>query len=98
MEKYDPMVEFFKAGIPYLFKQGIAVVISVVFCVALWFEMSRRDSANERKIDRINSEWSASLNEARRDWLMCEQKRQELEVRFAELKTRVDLLLTKRRN
>lgn len=92
MEKYDPMVEFFKQGIPFLFKQGIAVVICVSGLFVLWNEMSRRDNSYEQKISLLNTQWSASLNEARADWRMCEEKRIELEVKFAALKARVDLL------
>lgn len=96
MEKYDPMVEFFKQGIPFLFKQAFPVVLCSFGLFVLWGEMGRRDSAHEEKISLLNREWSASLNEARADWRMCEEKRIELEVKFAALKARVDLLARKK--
>lgn len=92
MEKYDPMVDFLQQGIRFLFKQGVAVVICIVAVAVLWMEMNRRDNAAETKISLLNTQWSASLNAAREDWRMCEEKRRELEVQFAVLKARVDIL------
>lgn len=96
MEKYDPMVDFYKRAIDFLFKQGIAAVLCIVAVFILWNEMNRRDNLHENKISLLNTQWSASLNEARQDWRMCEEKRRELEVQLAALKERVDILARRR--
>lgn len=96
MEKYDPMVDFYKRAIDFLFKQGIAAVLCIVAVFVLWNEMNRRDNANEVKISMLNTKWSEALNDAREDWRMCEEKRRELEIQFTELKARVDILSRRR--
>lgn len=96
MEKYDPMVDFYKTAIQYLFKQGIAVVLCAVCCFVLWNEMNRRDNLHENKISLLNTQWSEALNDAREDWRMCEEKRRKLEIQFTELKARVDILSRRR--
>ena len=96
MEKYDPMVEFWKTAIPFLFKQAFPVVLCSFGLFVLWGEMGRRDNVHEEKIALLNTQWSAALNDARADWRMCEEKHRELEVQFAALKVRVDLLARKR--
>jgi len=96
VEKYDPMIDFWKTGINYLFKQGVAVVICTVACFVLWNEMNRRDNVHESKISLLNTQWSGALNDARADWRMCEEKRRELEIQFTELKARVDVLSRRR--
>lgn len=103
MEKYDPMVDFYKRAIDFLFKQGIAAVLCIVAVFVLWNEMNRRDNANEVKISMLNTKWSEALNDAREDWReseenwrVCEEKRRELEIQFTELKARVDILSRRR--
>jgi hypothetical protein len=96
MEKYDPMVDFYKRAIDFLFKQGIAAVLCIVAVFVLWNEMNRRDNVNEAKISLLNTRWSESLNDAREDWRACEEKRRELEIQFTELKARVDILSRRR--
>ena len=96
MGKYDPMQDFTRKAIEFLFKQGIAVVICTAACFVLWNEMNRRDNVHESKIALLNTQWSNALNDARADWRMCEEKRRELEIQFTELKARVDILSRRR--
>lgn len=96
MEKYDPMVDFWKTAIPFLFKQAFPVVLCSFGLFVLWGEMGRRDNVHEEKIALLNTQWSAALNDARADWRMCEEKRRELEIQFTELKARVDVLSRRR--
>lgn len=93
MERYDPMQDFYRRGIEFLFKQGVAVILAFLFCVAmavtlqiLWGKIDRMEAGFEAKMDRSNREWSAALAEARTDWMECETKREALAVEVARLK------------
>lgn len=94
--QYDPMQDFYKRAIDFLFKQGIVALICMGAVFILWNEMNRRDNLHENKISLLNTQWSEALNDAREDWRACEEKRQELEIRFTELKARVDILSRRR--
>jgi len=103
VEKYDPMQDFTRKAIDFLFKQGVAVVFCAGACFVLWNEMNRRDNVHESKISLLNTQWSEALNLARADWKnseqnwrTCEEKRRELEIQFTELKARVDVLSRRR--
>ena len=87
--EYNPVMDFWKNAIQFLFKQTPAIVFCVVACGLLWNRMEQQDAEAENKIDRINREWSESLNIARQDWLMCEQKRQALEIEVARMSERL---------
>lgn len=87
MKNYDPMADFYRQAIAFLFKQTPAIVLCLCACFVLWNEMNRRDNVNRAEIARINTEWSAALNRANEDWRMCEVKREALAVEVAALKT-----------
>lgn len=97
MEHYDPMKDFYQRGIEFLFKQGVAVVLSVLFCLILgatihllWGKMERMQTDFERRLDNTNREWSAALNQSRADWQMCEHKREALAIEVEKLKARFE--------
>lgn len=93
MEKYDPMADFYRRAIEWIFKQGVAVVLCIIFCLAmgvtlqiLWGKIDRMETAFEAKIERNNRDWSASLADARQDWRDCETKREALALEVTQLK------------
>lgn len=101
--QYDPRMDFYKKAIEFLFRQGAAVVISVLFlCIVLfavklmWVKIERMESAFELKLEKNDSKWSAALNIARTDWLACEEKREQLAVTVAELTVKINRLEKRR--
>lgn len=92
MEKYDPMTDFYKKAIDFLFKQTPAIAMCMVAVFVMWQKSEALQIQNKEDINRINAEWSRALNIANVDWRMCEQKRQELEIKFAKLSVRFEKL------
>ena len=81
-------MDFYKRALDFLFKQTPAILICFVACFVTFQEMSRRDAANESKMAELNAAWSKALNEAREDWRMCEEKREQLAIRVAKLEAK----------
>lgn len=94
--RYDPRMDFYRKGIDFLFRQTPAIVISLLACAVLWQEMSRRDTAHQVRLDALNTEWSKALDTARQDWRMCEEKREQLAVKVAELTTKISRMEKRR--
>ena len=71
MQKYDPMVDFWKRGIDFLFKQAPAVTIALV--ASLWLIYDRGDvQANFRKdIAEAKRECAAQIAEVRQELRTC---------------------------
>lgn len=96
MQPYDPMQDFYQRGIAFLFRQGVAVVLAILFlCITLaavhlmWGKIERMETDFERKIERNNQEWRTSLDAARQDWRNCEEKREALAVEVATLRAEI---------
>lgn len=90
VQHYDPMADFWKKGIDFLFKQTPAIVLCLCACFVLWNEMNRRDNDNKAEMARLNETWSTALNISREDWRMCEEKRHALEIEVEKLKIRFE--------
>lgn len=91
--KDEIQMEFWKRAIDFIFKQVPVVAASFVFCIVmgatiqiLWAKIERMQDTFELKIETNNKAWAASLEEAREDWRMCEQKREALALEVAKLK------------
>lgn len=95
MQHYDPMQDFWKRGLDFLFKQTPAIVLCLSACFVLWNEMNRRDNQSRAEMTKINAEWSAALNASREDWRMCEEKRHALEIEVEKLKVRFEKYIKK---
>ena len=83
--RYDPLMDFYRQAIQFLFKQTPAITICFVGCYFMWVQMERQSVESKAELARINTEWSKALDEAREDWRMCEQKREALAVKVAAL-------------
>ncbi len=101
--QYDPRMDFYKKAIDFLFRQGAAVVIAVLFLgitlsaiKLMWGKIERMESAFELKLEKNDSKWSSALNIARMDWLMCEEKREQLAVKVAELTVKINRMEKRR--
>lgn len=90
MQHYDPMADFWRKGIDFLFKQTPAIVLSLMACFVLWNEMNRRDNVNRAEMARLNVEWSAALNISNQNWRVCEEKREALAIEVEKLKVRFE--------
>jgi hypothetical protein len=96
MKEYDPMQDFHRQGINFLYKQGVAVVIAIVFLAItlsaiklMWGKIERMEAAFEAKIELNNQQWAKSLDVARQDWRNCEEKREALAVEVATLRVEI---------
>ena len=83
-------MDFYRQAISFLFKQTQAITIGFVGCYLMWTQMERQAADNKADIAHINAEWSKALDEARKDWRMCEEKREQLAVKVAELTTKIN--------
>jgi len=96
MQQYDPMQDLYQRGIAFLFRQGVAVVLSVLFLGItlgavrlMWGKMERMETAFQSKLDANNREWKMSLDISRQETRDCDTKRHELAVKVAELETEI---------
>lgn len=99
MQQYDPMTDFYQRGIAFLFRQGVAVVLSLIFLGVtilalkiMWTRIRDMETAFEVRIEKNNAEWNKALEIAREDWRQCEQKREALAIEVEKLK----LIISKR--
>ena len=89
---YDPMMDFYQQAIRFLFRQGVAVVISIVFAGVFWLKIS--DMETQARIDRIEirRECSAEIAEIRQELRSCNSRNDELLKENAILHQRLSLL------
>ena len=80
-------------------KQGFSIMLLVVMSGGLLYKTAdvERSCAEDMKAmredrERENGQWAEALNNARRDFLECDLRRQELAIKFAELSIRVQML------
>lgn len=99
MENYDPMQDLYRRAIDFLFKQGITVVVSILFlCVTLgavrlmWGKMERMEAAFEARIQQNNRDWKTALDISRQETRDCDAKRHELAMMVAELAAEIRTL------
>ncbi len=104
MQPYDPMQDLYQRGIAFLFRQGIAVVLSVLFLSVtlgavklMWGKMERMEALFESKIQANNRDWKTALDISRQETRDCDAKRHELAVKVAELETEIKAMKTRKR-
>ena len=102
--KYDPMEDLYRKGIDWIFKQGVAVSLALIFLGItisavwlMWGKMERMQHAFETKMEVNNAKWTIALNESREDWRQCEQRRIELEIKVEGLNTKLAMIQRNKR-
>lgn len=85
-------------------KQGFSIMLLIVVSGGLLYKTVDIERGCSKHMKELRSEWdtdkkqwSEALNYARRDFLECDMRRQELAIRFAELTVRVQMLEKKKR-
>lgn len=71
MQQYDPMLDFYKRLIPFVFRQ--APVIVFMFVAGLWLVMHMGDQAKDfrAQIIEAKAECSAAISEVRNELRVC---------------------------
>lgn len=80
-------------------RQGFSIMLLVIMSGGLIWKTADIErgcaehlKALQEKANEDNKKWSDALNYARRDFLECDLRRQELAIKFAELTVRVQML------
>ena len=94
-KKFDPQMEFLQRGIDWLFKQGVAITVLILFCLCLGGAVYLLWTHHEGQINELKADFRLAkldLKQAKEDWAMCEKLRSELAEKVAALKVEVDFL------
>lgn len=73
-------------------RHGLSIILLTLICCGLILYAARVENKLEGKLETVNSQWSAALNEARREisatnkrLLDCERDKYDLSIRVAVL-------------
>jgi len=64
---YDPMADFYRQAITFLFKQGIVAAFCIVATWIMWQKMGGMELRYDAKMIVAKSQWSDELREVRSD-------------------------------
>lgn len=90
--KYDPMVEFWKMAIPFIFKQGVAVVICLLMSYVLWQKLEKAELQHQKDRNEIWAQCSASISRLEQSWQECERAKDEMRAQINNQEGQLNLL------
>lgn len=82
---YDPMVDFYKIGIPFFFKQGIVAIICMTIAWMMWQKMNDMENRYDAKMIVAKSQWSDELREVRSDLKHCIAQKDTIIREYAKI-------------
>lgn len=91
-ETFDPMREFWRLFMPFLFKQTPLIVFMSVGVSVMWLKLGNMES--QARVDRIEirRECAESIAEIRQDLKICQNENDTLRKENAHLQGRVAIL------
>jgi len=88
----EVQMEFYKKGIEFLYKQAPVIVICIVACLAMGTTVWILWEKNEKNYTEVKQK----LEDTQTHLRMCDEKREQLGLKLAELSVKLEYIQSRR--